>query len=887
MAGLLTCGAGPSPFRYVEGELLVKFRGGPRGEAAAQAQRAFQHEVKRHFDQVGWQHIQLPPGQTVADALGRYQQHAAVLAVEPNYLHEVVPLSGEGGMLPSDLRFSEQWALARIGATNAWAIATGGDVVVAVIDSGVNYCHEDLTTNMWRNPGESGLDAHNVGKEVNGVDDDGNGYVDDLHGIDVVSHDGFPRDGLWSGGSHGTWCAGIIGAVGNNGRGIAGVNWSVQIMALRFLHSSATVSNYVDSVGFVEACTYVLDQKSRGVNIRVTNNSWGFTADPGQIVRAAIDALGQVGILNVFPAGYDIFGTGQGTNLDIHPVLFPQYWHLPSMLTVAASGQADELLVSKSNWGLTNVDLAAPGVSILTTDDALLCTNYSADPSPNTSPSCALVAGAAALLAAAYPSATARQIQTALLESVDRLDDLTNRVSSGGRLNVAQALQHPCLATNAPAFVTRQPQSQTNGLGCSANFRVTATGAQPLNYSWRLNGASLADDDRISGATASALTLRNVQLSDAGAYAVVLSNAFGMATSTVATLTVATCPLIQTQPRSQRLIDRTNTSLSVTAVGACPLTFQWERDGQAIPGATNAILTLTNLTTTDSADYQVVVGNACGNVISDPATLTVLGWPWIVAQPVSQTVAVGSDVTLRVDLADTTAVPVGFRWRRNSTFLGWVTNGFTNIVSLPNIQTTSAGTWSVAFITNAATLLMAKTAASGTSYVTVVKPPASQMVWAGQTAVFALNAVGPAPLRYQWQFNGVNLPGETRTNLVLSPVQLSHAGQYTAVVTNAAGEPTGFPARLHVLLPCEDPTAPPGPCTNATVRLVRCQDQPASCVEIRWPSSACPVPLDWTEDLSAPDWQPFPSGPVPPDPDCACVLLLVTQESMFFRFRCP
>ena len=384
--------AAGSPERYVEGELLVKFAGGPRGGAAAQTRRALRHTVKRDFDFVGWQHVQLPPGLTVAEALERYRRQPGVVAVEPNYRLSVVGMGPCSNPSPNDPQFGQQWALARIGAPDAWTTSTGrSNVVVAVIDSGVNYRHEDLQGNMWRNPGEI---------PDNGIDDEGNGYVDDVYGIDVIAPDSDPKDGMWSLYFHGSYCAGILGAVGNNSRGITGVNWSVQVMALRFLSQSG---QGITTDMFVAVCNYVLDQKARGVDIRATSSSWGFDTNyPGEAVLGALESLGNAGILNVFAAGLKL-PEGRGTDLDAACAtvpFYPQCWHLPGMLNVAASDTNDNLAANFSNWGASTVDLAAPGASILTTDGITTNTYTYAD---QTSAACPLVAGAAALLASAYP----------------------------------------------------------------------------------------------------------------------------------------------------------------------------------------------------------------------------------------------------------------------------------------------------------------------------------------------------------------------------------------------------------------------------------------------------------------------------------------------------
>jgi subtilisin family serine protease len=231
--------------------------------------------VQRNFHEIGWQQVKLPCGLSVQEAITRYRALGSVSAVEPNYAVAPIlpprrdatdPLAGVGStgvppsvedrppgsteqlptprsalrteqsaasaptpIIPNDPKFSAQWDLKKIGMPNAWAITTGSsNVVVAIIDTGVDYNHEDLAANMWRNPGETGLDANGNDKATNGIDDDGDGYVDDVYGIDTVDHDSDPMDlgytllGNPEPNYHGTHCAGIIGAVGNNGKGGCG-----------------------------------------------------------------------------------------------------------------------------------------------------------------------------------------------------------------------------------------------------------------------------------------------------------------------------------------------------------------------------------------------------------------------------------------------------------------------------------------------------------------------------------------------------------------------------------------------------------------------------------------------------------------------------------------
>jgi subtilisin family serine protease len=470
LRGLLICAsvallpvsqAGPSRAQgYVEGELLVKFRGGPRGPSAEQARRQMKHQVKREFESLGWQHIRLPKGMTVAEGLAKYQKLPGVLAVERNGISEVVePLPGTGPemtaasspLIPNDPLYSQQWHLQRISAPAAWGQTIGSsNIVVATIDSGVDYTHPDLAANIWRNPGETGLDTNGHDKSSNGIDDDANGYVDDVHGIDAVRGTGDPMDpGYWNSPSlpqtsaiyHGTFIAGLIGAVGNNGVGGAGLNWSVQIMALRMIggdFSDESLFQYTDSV-FVGCFDYAIAMRRRGVNLRVINASVGGYR-PSLVLQDVIATAGQEGILLVCSAG------NSATDNDLWSPR-PASYGVPSVLSVAATTSSDSL-ATFSNFGATTVDLAAPGESITSTWRS---PSYVSGAS-GTSYSAPLVAGAAALLLSTDPSLTVDQLKAALLGSVDPLPTLRGKVVSHGRLNVARALQS-LTNINPPAIV--------------------------------------------------------------------------------------------------------------------------------------------------------------------------------------------------------------------------------------------------------------------------------------------------------------------------------------------------------------------------------------------------------------------------------------------------
>ena len=337
--------------------------------------------------------------------------------VEPDFLISVDTTT------PNDPSYSGLYGLnntgqtggtldADIDAPEAWDLTVGSrSIVVGVIDSGVDYNHPDLAANIWTNPGEVAGD---------GLDNDGNGYVDDVHGYDFINNDGDPMDDN----GHGTHVSGTIGAVGNNSLGVAGVNWLSQIMGLKFLGSngSGPISAAISALNYA-----TMMRNNYGVNIRLTNNSWGGGAF-SQSMSDAITASGNAGMLFLAAAG------NAASDIDATPY-YPASYNLPSMIVVAATDSKDAI-ASYSNFGANTVDLAAPGSSVLSTYPNAAYATMS-----GTSMATPHVSGAAALAWAYAPDATYQQIKDALLNGVDSLPALAGLTATGGRLNVHNSLE--------------------------------------------------------------------------------------------------------------------------------------------------------------------------------------------------------------------------------------------------------------------------------------------------------------------------------------------------------------------------------------------------------------------------------------------------------------
>jgi subtilisin family serine protease len=334
-------------------------------------------------------------------------EHKDIISyAEPDYIRR------SQQTIPNDPYSDLLWGLhnntgtpnADIAARQAWDLSTGGtQVVVAVIDTGIDYTHPDLAANIWSNTAES----------VNGVDDDGNGYIDDVRGWNFSAGNNNPMDGH----SHGTHCAGTVGAIGNNGTGVVGVNWHCRIMALKFLDNtgSGTDSDAVD------ALHYVAELRRRGVNIRLTSNSWGDGAF-STTLRDAIHENGDLGILFMAAAGND------SLNNDLTP-FYPSSYTEANVIAVAATTESDGL-ASFSCYGATSVDLGAPGNSILSTMPGSSY-NYKS----GTSMATPHVAGVATLLWNSWPEASAGDIKDAILRGTDPLPALAGKTVTGGRLD--------------------------------------------------------------------------------------------------------------------------------------------------------------------------------------------------------------------------------------------------------------------------------------------------------------------------------------------------------------------------------------------------------------------------------------------------------------------
>lgn len=401
-------------------EVLVKFKPGVSQETIDELTQSWNDRVEDRIENApGWESIDdldnADPDKTAA----QYRMMPEVEYAEPNMEIELdLVESALPPIHPSDPRFEDQWALANSGqrggkqgadisAMHAWLTTTGSDkVVVAVLDSGVDYTHEDLAPNMWKRP-----------TSIAPYQDDQLGTVDDENGFNAIDNASDPMDEN----GHGTHCAGIIGAEGGNNIGITGVNWKVRIMPLKFMNAGG----FGTTKDAIEAINYVIDRKKAGVNVRVISASWGSTQRSralGEVIQKAIDN----NILFVAAAG------NSSVNNDRSPHYPSSY---PNVLAVAALDRHDQL-AKFSNYGVKSVAVAAPGVDILST---WLGNAY--EEKSGTSMATPVVSGVAALIVAENPRIPVDQLKKRILASTDPIVALNGKVATGGRVNAAKALQ--------------------------------------------------------------------------------------------------------------------------------------------------------------------------------------------------------------------------------------------------------------------------------------------------------------------------------------------------------------------------------------------------------------------------------------------------------------
>ena len=403
-------------------------------------------------------------------------------AFEPDVIYQTAAI-------PNDPLFGDQWWLDNNGqfiadgwyfgegkvgsdihAAEAWDITLGSaDVIIAVIDTGVDMDHPDLVNNIWTNPNEI---------PDNGIDDDNNGFIDDVHGWDFGELDNNPDDNY----GHGTSVAGMIGATGDNGIGVSGVNWEVSILPIKISTQFGGLSGDA-IIGAHDYLTMMIEEQ--GHNIVASNNSYGAFL-PSFYEEEYPDGFEaeKTGIENFVAAGATfVVSAGNSANdNDTYFTSFPASYDIPGIISVAATNP-DDTLALFSSYGAREVDLGAPGVATLTTAMGGVYTNFA-----GTSAASPAVAGAVGLLKAFRPNASAVEIRQALIDSVDQVPSLQGRMVSGGRLNVYRALQ--IIGNDGPIAIAFDPGPVTSRIDSETGLPIDTV---TVTFNKDLDGSTLDD----------------------------------------------------------------------------------------------------------------------------------------------------------------------------------------------------------------------------------------------------------------------------------------------------------------------------------------------------------------------------------------------------------
>jgi PKD repeat protein len=740
-------------------------------------------QVLNVFSAIGnLQVVKVPSGTTASTLIALYQQSGLVQYAEPDFYVRAL-------LTPNDPGYPQLWGFhntgqfggvsgADIDAPDAWSLQhDAGSSIVAVVDTGVRYTHQDLAANMWHNPQENQ-----------------DGYTNDLYGINLVAN-GRGNGDPWDDEGHGTHCAGTIGAAGNNGMGVVGVAWQVQIMACKFLDTNG--------LGTIDAAIQCMDfARTHGANI--VNASWGSFTFTSQSLHDAVASLRDAGILFVAACG------NSAANNDATPLYPASYSDLDNVIAVAATDESDNL-ASFSDYGATNVDLGAPGVQIGS------CWNgsdsdYEYD--DGTSMAAAMVSGAAAVMKAHFPNENYLQIKQQLLANVDSRPALQGKSISGGRLNLYKAL-----ASGAPPTLTASfSANPTSGPApLTVQFTDASTG-NPTSWNWTFGDGATSTVESPSHA-----------YTNIGNFTVTLTIANGSQTSSANQTITVTNGSSSTPP----VITLTTTQPDAYESGQAPgvITFHrtgdtsqayevyWTFSGTAVNGVdyeqlptnspfpagqADATLTITPIDHGPESNKTVIVTLAPGPAYqigaSNSATVLIHGYQQASGPTASFTASPTSgQAPLTVQFTDTsTGNPTNWAWNFG--------DGATSATQSPSHSYNSAGSFT-------ATLTVTGNGqTSSTSHtITVTNAPAPV------TAAFSASPnSGQAPLTVQftdqssgpvtaWSWNF----GDGATSTTQSPSHTyTSAGSFTTTLTITGNGQSSSTSHTIVVT-----NAPPPPAT--------------------------------------------------------------------------
>ncbi|WOO42249.1 S8 family serine peptidase [Rubellicoccus peritrichatus] len=736
---------------------------------------------------------------TVDRLMKEAQANESILFAEPDYV--VRP-----SVVPNDPRFSGQWGLnnasssgADIDAPQAWDVRrNAASLIVAVTDSGLRTTHEDIRTNLWTNPNET----------LDGIDNDGNGIIDDVNGFSAINDSNNLTDNL----GHGTHVAGIIGAQGNNGLGITGVAWDVQIMALKFLEEGGgSTSDAIQLIDYAVA---------KGADL--INASWG---GPGgsALLSQAIARAQSNGIPFVAAAGND--SLNNDTNAS-----FPANFTHDNIVSVGSS-TSNDTPSSFSNFGSTSVDVFAPGSGIL----SIWNTSNSAYQSlSGTSMAAPMVCGALAIIAAQYPQESYLEWIQRIVAGVDRPAALQGLSVSGGRINLNTSLS--ATGGDLPPVITTRLPNQQIAVGGTLVLSVVATGTEPLSYSWSRNNSA------IPGQTGATLTLNNLQIGDSGTYQVLVSNAAGVATSTAEVLVTdevvsiaaafdapdqnflvsgdAPWELVQNNSvvgsqslRSSPIADNESSIIQTTVTGPGTLCFWWRVSSESgfdyLNFSINGILQ--RRISGETSWQQVCADLGAGNhtlrwgyikdsAVSDGTDAGFLDGfsffsdednaPQIIRQPVSQVVSTGASTSFSVTV-ESPETPQ-YQWLKNEGELfnsGKYSDVNSATLKINSVNEADHGLYSVRVINSTATRVssLAQLTVNDALEPRILTQPEGATIGVSADLTLSVEVDGSAPFTYAWLKDDSPISGATEKQLSITNSNLQDSGNYKVRVTNTAG----------------------------------------------------------------------------------------------------
>lgn len=446
---------------HVPGQLIVKFKSDIPDELKDSIVRTVKSDQKNFKSKQVTALLEFPvilSNQGLLDLASSLEALPEVEFVEANNIWKIQEV------IPNDTHFDKLYGLYNIddngqrsshdiSATLAWDITTGSkDVLVGIIDTGIDYNHPDLAENIWTNPAETGLDEEGNDRATNGIDDDGNGYIDDWRGWDFINEDNDPMDGH----SHGTHCAGTIGAKGNNEIGVVGVNWNVSLVGLKVFTDTGSTT----TIALANAIHYAT---SIGVNL--TSNSWG-GGPPSDTIREAIVEADNAGILFIAAAG------NSSSDNDLRPH-YPSSYEMENIISVASTNRYGQLS-SFSSYGINSVDVAAPGSEIYST-----IPNAGYGYKSGTSMATPHVTGLAALVMSKFPDFSHYQIRRRVLATARPNLATVGRVAYG-RIDALSSLEIDNIAPSKPSNIT-----------------VVSSGLTSIGINWTASG----DDESVGQAS--------------------------------------------------------------------------------------------------------------------------------------------------------------------------------------------------------------------------------------------------------------------------------------------------------------------------------------------------------------------------------------------------